>query len=131
MILNNGDGIISEAFINDILATDSFYNLQFWFGLNTLETRGYDGQIIAIDYRNELIVLRNSLYFPKTEGDLSLEMMVIDPTDIDTPLTLPSVVMQIEDNFDMNQFLDILKSNNNTKTLGHMLYPRVIPLRFE
>ena len=31
MILNKGDGIISEAFINDILATDSSYNLSFRF----------------------------------------------------------------------------------------------------
>ena len=113
MILNKGDGIISEAFINDILATDSFYNLQFWFGLNTLETRGYDGQIIAIDFSNELIVLRNSLYFPKTEGDFIFRNDGDSyAADIDAPLTLPSVVMQIEDNFDMNQFLDSLKSNN-------------------
>mgnify|MGYP001175889338 CR=1 FL=1 len=112
MVLNKGDGIISEAFINDILATDSFYNLQFWFGLNTLETRGYDGQIIAIDFNNELIVLRNSLYFPKTEGDFIFRNDGDSyAADIDAPLTLPSVVMQIEDNFDMNQFLDILKSN--------------------
>ena len=112
MILNKGDGIISEAFINEILATDSFYNLQFWFGLNTLETRGYDGQIIAIDFNNELIVLRNSLYFPKTEGGFIFRNDGDSyAADIDAPLTLPSVVMQIEDNFDMNQFLDILKSN--------------------
>ena len=113
MILNKGDGIVSEAFINDILATNSFYNLQFWFGLNTLETRGYDGQIIAIDFSNELIVLRNSLYFPKTEADFIFRNDGDSyAADIDAPLTLPSVVMQIEDNFDMNQFLDILKSNN-------------------
>ena len=113
MILSKGDGIISEAFIDDILASDSFYNLQFWFGLNTLETRGYDGQIIAIDFNNELIVLRNSFYFPKTEGDFIFRNDGDSyAADIDAPLTLPSVVMQIEDNFDMNQFLDILKSNN-------------------
>lgn len=113
MILNKGDGIISEAFINDILATDGFYNLQFWFGINTLETRGYDGQIIAIDFDNQLIVLRNSLYFPKTEGEYYfVNDGSDDPTNLEIPLTLPQVVMQLEENFDMNIFLDILKSNN-------------------
>jgi CubicO group peptidase (beta-lactamase class C family) len=113
MILNKGDGIVSEAFINDILATNSFYNLQFWFGDNTLETRGYDGQIIAIDFDNQLIVLRNSLYFPKTEGEYYfVNDGSDDPTNLEIPLTLPQVVMQLEENFDMNIFLDILKSNN-------------------
>ena len=113
MILNKGDGIVSEAFINDILATNSFYNLQFWFGDNTLETRGYDGQIIAIDFDNQLIVLRNSLYLPKTEGSYYfINDNSGDPTNLEAPLTLPQVVMQIEQNFDMNMFLDILKSND-------------------
>ena len=113
MILNKGDSIVSEAFINDILATNSFYNLQFWFGDNTLETRGYDGQIIAIDFDNQLIVLRNSLYFPKTEGEYYfVNDGSDDPTNLEIPLTLPQVVMQLEENFDMNIFLDILKSNN-------------------
>ena len=113
MILNKGDGIISEAFINDILATDGFYNLQFWFGINTFETRGYDGQTIAIDFDNQLIVLRNSLYFPKTEGEYYfVNDGSDDPTNLEIPLTLPQVVMQLEENFDMNIFLDILKSNN-------------------
>jgi CubicO group peptidase (beta-lactamase class C family) len=113
MILNKGDGIVSEAFINDILATNSFYNLQFWFGDNTLETRGYDGQIIAIDFDNQLIVLRNSLYFPKTEGEYYfVNDGSDDPTNLEIPLTLPQVVMQLQENFDMNIFLDILKSNN-------------------
>ena len=113
MILNKGDSIVSEAFINDILATNSFYNLQFWFGDNTLETRGYDGQIIAIDFDNQLIVLRNSLYLPKTEGSYYfINDNSGDPTNLEAPLTLPQVVMQIEQNFDMNMFLDILKSND-------------------
>ena len=113
MILNKGQDIVSEDYIDDILATDSFYNLQFWFGDSTLETRGYDGQIIAIDFDNQLIVLRNSLYFPKTEGDYRfINDDSGDPSNVEAPLTLPQVVMQIVEDFDMNMFLDILKSNN-------------------
>tara|TARA_B100000085_G_C18253215_1_gene394943 strand:- start:261 stop:596 length:336 start_codon:yes stop_codon:yes gene_type:complete len=46
----------------------SYYGLQFWtlpiYGLNRqlISTIGFDGQYITIDYLNNLVVVRTSLY---------------------------------------------------------------------
>ena len=96
LILNNGiwsdERIVSEAYIStikDIIVTSQIgqisYGLKFWTispgnmpdesvypQENTLyATQGFDGQYIVIDFENNMIIGRNSLYYPML--DLSSE----------------------------------------------------------
>ena len=96
LILNNGiwsdERIVSEAYIStikDIIVTSQIgqisYGLKFWTispgsmpdesvypQQNTLyATQGFDGQYIVIDFENNMIIGRNSLYYPML--DLSSE----------------------------------------------------------
>ena len=62
-----------SGYVSDILAMDSFYDKQFWSFcaeqnadgncLNrVIHTSGFDGQFVVLDFKNNLIIVRASLY---------------------------------------------------------------------
>ena len=108
MLLNKGDGIVSESYIDDILTTTANYNLQFWFFDSTMQTIGFDGQFIVVDFNNDLLILRNSLYHPQTDGDYVLNNT--EDTNRTGPITLPDALLGDGNNFSMSEFLRILKT---------------------
>ena len=112
MLLNKGNGIVSEAYINEILNAVGNYNLHFWLIDNTLQTIGFDGQIIAVDFNNNLVILRNSLYHPITSGDYVFKVSN-EPLDLQQstgPLTLPEAILGTGTTFSMSEFMRILKN---------------------
>ena len=108
MLLNKGDGIVSESYIDDILTTTANYNLQFWFFDSTMQTIGFDGQFIVVDFNNNLLILRNSLYHPQTDGDYVLNNT--GDSNRTGPITLPDALLGDGNNFSMSEFLRILKT---------------------
>ena len=110
MLLNKGEGIVSEEYINEIFAPD-LYNLHFWFFDDTLQAIGFDGQFIVVDFNNDLIILRNSLYYPLHSGDYILctgQAFICDDTT--GPITLPEALLGVRSEFSMSEFLRILKA---------------------
>ena len=108
MLLNKGNGIVSESYIDDILTTTANYNLQFWFFDSTMQTIGFDGQFIVVDFNNDLLILRNSLYHPQTDGDYVLNNT--GDSNRTGPITLPDALLGDGNNFSMSEFLRILKT---------------------
>ena len=114
MLLNNGGDVVSSSFINEILANNGEeYNLQFWFRDGMVTTIGYDGQYIAVDFSNNLIATRNSLYYQYVPVNGQIIMInnnfgVNDQLQI--PFTLPSIIGGSQA-FDMSTFLSILYKN--------------------
>ena len=110
MLLNKGEGIVSEEYINEIFAPD-LYNLHFWFFDDTLQAIGFDGQFIVVDFNNDLIILRNSLYYPLHSGNYILctgQAFICDDTT--GPITLPEALLGVSSEFSMSEFLRILKT---------------------
>ena len=110
MLLNKGEGIVSEEYINEIFAPD-LYNLHFWFFDDTLQAIGFDGQFIVVDFNNDLIILRNSLYYPLHSGNYILctgQAFICDDTT--GPITLPEALLGVRSEFSMSEFLRILKA---------------------
>jgi len=111
MILNNGGGIISESYITEILSNNGeSYNLQFWFQDNALMTIGYDGQFIVIDFANNVLVLRNSLYHqlvPINGQTIMINNQNGQAGSTQIPLTLPTIFGG-EQTFNISEFLNIL-----------------------
>ncbi len=71
MILQGGiwnNGILEYSNYTNMIRNINYYGLQFWtlpiYGLNRqlISTIGFDGQYITIDYLNNLVVVRTSLY---------------------------------------------------------------------
>ena len=111
MLLNNGGDVVSSSFINEILANNGEeYNLQFWFRDGMVSTIGYDGQYISVDFANNLIVARNSLYYQYVPVNGQI-IMINNNFDVDNqlqiPFTLPGIIGG-SGAFDMTMFLSIL-----------------------
>ena len=110
MLLNKGEGIVSEEYINEIFSPD-FYNLHFWFFDDTVQAIGFDGQFIVVDFNNDLIILRNSLYHPLHSGDYILcAAQAFICSDTTGPVTLPEALLGVSSEFSMSEFLRILKT---------------------
>ena len=111
MLLNKGEGIVSEEYINEIFTPD-FYNLHFWFFDDTVQAIGFDGQFIVIDFNNDLVILRNSLYYPLHSGDyiLCIGGNFICGNSSTGPVTLPEALLGVRSEFSMSEFLRILKT---------------------
>ena len=102
--------IRKKEYINEIFSSD-FYNLHFWFFDDTVQAIGFDGQFIVVDFNNDLIILRNSLYYPLHSGDYILctaRAFVCDDTT--GPVTLPEALLGVSSEFSMSEFLRILKT---------------------
>ena len=110
MLLNKGEGIVSEEYINEIFSQD-FYNLHFWFFDDTVQAIGFDGQFIVVDFNSDLIILRNSLYHPLHSGDYILcTARAFVCADTTGPVTLPEALLGVSSEFSMSEFLRILKT---------------------
>ncbi len=111
MLLNKGEGIVSEEYINEIF-TPEFYNLHFWFIDDTVQAIGFDGQFIVIDFNNDLVILRNSLYYPLHSGDyiLCIGGNFICGNSSTGPVTLPEALLGVRSEFSISEFLRILKT---------------------
>ncbi len=109
MLLNMGEGVVSESYINKIFSGYESYSLHFWLRDDTLQTIGFDGQCIAIDFINNLIAARNSLYHAATDGSYTMSIKG-SIEDYQLPITLPRIVTGEASPFDMSEFLRILKT---------------------
>ena len=109
MVLNKGEDVVSESYIDEIFSGYDDYNLQFWLRDDTIQTIGFDGQYIVIDFINEFVAARNSLYYASTNGDYIMSIKG-DVEDYTLPITLPQIVTGQSTSFDMKEFLRILRS---------------------
>ena len=66
---------------------------------------GFDGQYIIIDFVEDMVIVRNSLYYPwLTTGDRVISSTGDLFTEVNFPMTLPNT-MGIQIYFDRNAFL--------------------------
>ena len=65
---------------------------------NTIITPiGFDGQYMLMDFTNDLIMIRFSLYLPVEQANLEKKMTVSDPTNLAYIVTAPTVVTSTSD----------------------------------
>ena len=109
LFLDPNQNIVPSDYLNQIYsgygtpeASDS-YSLGFWYFYDHFQMRGLDGQIVAINFDDEIVIARNSLYLaPSGEriGDLEQTIPV-------APVTLPEAVGG-SGVWDFEDFLDVL-----------------------
>lgn len=134
LILNHGmwgdEKIVSDEYIGKIISiySDSIpterdvtysYGMQFWtFSYPITQPDGeifptypiysaigFDGQYIIIDFVEDMVIVRNSLYYPwLTTGDRVISSTGDLFTEVNFPMTLPNT-MGIQIYFDRNAFL--------------------------
>jgi CubicO group peptidase (beta-lactamase class C family) len=111
LLVNDGiwenERILSLAYITNIKNVNN-YGFQFWnlsqYGLNTsgftpsvdkfISAIGFDGQYLAIDFTNKIIIVRNSHYYPvQTSGSTSRK---VNMSVYDFPSTAPQIVSSLE-----------------------------------
>jgi hypothetical protein len=113
LVINGGD-VVSYSFINEILDNNGEeYNLQFRFRDGMVTTIGYYGQYIAVDFSNNVLATRNSLYYQYVPVNGQIIMInnnfgVNDQLQI--PFTFPSIIGGYQAS-DMSTFFSILYKN--------------------
>ena len=122
--------IVSRSYINKIISiyptyipiergSSYAYGMQFWtFSFPITQPDGtefptypiysaigFDGQYVIIDFEQNMVIVRNSLYFPwiKT-GERTLSPVGDLMTEVNVPMTLPNA-MGIPIYFDRSTFL--------------------------
>ena len=108
LFLDPNQNIVPSDYLNQIYsgygtpeASDS-YSLGFWYFFDHFQMRGLDGQIVAINFDDEIVIARNSLYLaPSGERVVDLDQTI--PV---APVTLPEAVGGTGV-FDFSDFLDI------------------------
>ena len=143
LILNMGSWgdvqVVSSSYIEKIrnIGVDSVveedgsyysYGMKFWtldpveqddgavFPLaNTVHTTiGYDGQYVVIDFENNMVLVRNSLYYPMQFGSLDRKMVASgDLNTINSPLTLPHYWLGFYSNFHPSVFFYLVSKALN------------------
>ena len=113
LFLDPNQNIVPSDYLNQIYsgygtpeASDS-YSLGFWYFYDHFQMRGLDGQIVAINFDDEIVIARNSLYLaPSGERVVDLDQTI--PV---APVTLPEAVGGSGE-YDFTDFLDVLYVNN-------------------
>ena len=109
LFLDPNQNIVPSDYLNQIYsgygtpeASDS-YSLGFWYFYDHFQMRGLDGQIVAINFDDEIVIARNSLYLaPSGERVVDLDQTI--PV---APVTLPEAVGG-SGVWDFSDFLDVL-----------------------
>ena len=109
LFLDPNQNIVPSDYLNQIYsgygtseASDD-YSLGFWYFYDHFQMRGLDGQIVAINFDDEIVIARNSLYLaPSGERVVDLDQTI--PV---APVTLPEAVGG-SGVWDFSDFLDVL-----------------------
>jgi hypothetical protein len=122
LFLDENQSIVSTDYLNQIYTGygseegSDIYSLGFWFFNNHFQMRGLDGQIVAINFDENIILLRNSLYLaPFTERVVDMDAV---PFAV-APITLPEAVGG-SGAWDFSTFIDLLYVNE-TDTTGPLI----------
>ena len=107
LLLNDGvwneERIISSSFIQQIKDLTT-YGLKFWYASNNFVTsaspsvskfifaNGFDGQYILIDFENNIIVARNSLYYPSLDISQTKKMITGSLGTTNFTVTVPTII---------------------------------------
>ena len=113
LFLDPNQNIVPSDYLNQIYsgfgtpeASDS-YSLGFYYFYDHFQMRGIDGQIVAINFDDEIVIVRNSLYLaPSGERVVDLDQTI--PV---APVTLPEAVGGSGE-YDFTDFIDVLYINN-------------------
>ena len=109
--INRIRGILTTAFDTGLGSTGlgAYYGAGFWGGPppNTsspnpdqwIRASGFDGQAIAIDLENQIVVVRNSLYHPLNPNtDRQVTVNLTRLNEVALPLTLPDIAFALAPN---------------------------------
>ena len=107
LLLNDGiwneERIISSSFVQQIKDLTT-YGLKFWYASNTfisnaspsvskfIFANGFDGQYILIDFENNIIVARNSLYYPALDISQTKKMIAGSLGETNFIVTVPTII---------------------------------------
>ena len=122
LFLDGNQTIVSSDYLNDIYTGygseegSDIYSLGFWFFNNHFQMRGLDGQIVAINFDENIILLRNSLYLAPL-GERIVDMDGF-PFPV-VPITLPEAVGG-SGSWDFSTFIDLLYLDE-TDTTGPLI----------
>tara|TARA_B100000282_G_scaffold172163_1_gene124783 strand:- start:514 stop:1485 length:972 start_codon:yes stop_codon:yes gene_type:complete len=109
LFLDPNQNIVPSSYLTEIYdgfgtpeASDS-YSLGFWYFSNHFQMRGLDGQVVAINFEDEIVLVRNSLYLAPS-GERVVDLTQIIPV---APITLPEALGGSGE-WDFSDFIDIL-----------------------
>ena len=83
---------------------------------------GFDGQYVLIDFDNEILFARNSLYSPVLNANANERKMILPIANLpltNFPITLPTILTLRADNILATPFQII---NNTTSSMAGALY---------
>ena len=110
LLLNDGmwegEQVLSSAYVQQIKNATQLnnYGLKFWryptLGTFSPQTNhmaamiGFDGQFVVMDFDNNILIARNSLYVPRLELNPERKMIVstVEGAQVNFPLTVPTIL---------------------------------------
>ena len=114
LFLDPNQNIVPSDYLNQIYTgfgtaeASDIYSLGFWYFYDHFQMRGLDGQIVAINFDDEIVIVRNSLYLaPSGERVVDLDQTI--PV---APITLPEAVGGSGE-YDFSDFIDVLYISND------------------
>ena len=118
LFLDENQSIISTEYLDQIYTGygsedgSDIYSLGFWYFNDHFQMRGLDGQMVAINFDEKIILLRNSLYLaPFTERIVDMDAV---PFSV-APITLPEAVGG-NGLWDFSTFIDLLYVEDSDTT---------------
>ena len=131
LLLNDGmwegERVLSSAYVQQIINATrlNHYGLKFWkyptnpnFSPPTTHLAGmvgFDGQYVVMDFDNNILIARNSLYVPRLELNSERKMIVstVEGAAVNFPLTVPTILTTTAENtlattFQMFQMISCL-----------------------
>ena len=131
LLLNDGmwggEQVLSSAYVQQIINATQLnnYGLKFWryptfpdFSPPTTRLAGmigFDGQFVVMDFDNNILIARNSLYVPRLELNSERKMIVstVEGAQVNFPLTVPTILTTTAENtlattFQMFQMISCL-----------------------
>ena len=114
LFLDPNQNIVPSSYLNQIYngfgtsEANDVYSLGFWYFYDHFQMRGLDGQIVAINFDDEIVIVRNSLYLAPS-GDRVVDL---DQTIPVAPVTLPEAVGGSGE-YDFSDFIDVLYISND------------------
>ena len=131
LLLNDGmwegEQVLSSAYVQQIINATQLnnYGLKFWsfpaLGSFSPQTNhlagmiGFDGQFLVMDFENNILIARNSLYLPRLglNSERKMILSTVEGAEVNFPLTVPTILTSNEDNtlatsFQMSLMISIL-----------------------
>ena len=113
LFLDPNQNIVPSSYLNQIYSgfgtaeASDIYSLGFYYFSDHFQMRGLDGQVVAINFDDEIVIVRNSLYLAPS-GERVVDLNQTIPV---APVTLPEAVGGSGE-YDFTDFLDVLYISN-------------------